>query len=951
MIRILFLLCFLLTFSLESAESIILKFQSNSPEFQQWKSNARSGVIPALEAVIGMHDSKPYLRDALIAMLRKTKNEQMLAMQVHPLERIAIITVLTDIPSKKALSGLNALSFVEYAELAPKHVLINRPNDPLYAYQYYCGMIGLDSAMEIYESAQKKDSVIIGIVDTGVDPLHEDIAGAMFVNPGESGIDSIGNSKSANGIDDDNNGFIDDWQGWDFASSTDQVKGDNRAVPGHLHGTHVAGIACAITNNEKGIVGIARNHKILPVKVGFDDSNSVTVSGSYEGMVYASLMGADIINCSWGSPTASMAEQEIINEVLQQGSVIIGGAGNDQSPIAFYPASYRGVISVAALGADTVKANYSNYHETVDISAPGSFIYSTVLGNTYGYSSGTSMAAPVVTGIAGLIKSLRPEYSAGQIAGIMKASALDVSELNKEYMTSLGAGMVHAARALSISNPRYAEIVQSQFVETNPDGMYTPGERVDLSIVIHNILEDADSCMVIIHSDDKQYPVGIINDTLNIGMLKATTVYAIGESIKCILPNISPFNHRIVLRLDIMSGAKRIGSGFAELIINPTYRTMRSNDMHVTVTSQGHIGYNDYPSNQQGIGVMLPPYQQSLLFESGFIVGTSAKQLSNGVRDISGDEQEKSFYITSSVGIASPGEKTTSQSLARFADSVRAIDAGVSVKHQVFQSDDADLSSMIFMTYDIKNERNERVDSMYAGMFYDWDIGPSGQNNICAFDHNDGYAQCFSTVDSTLPYIGVTLLNALPVQFHAIDNDGRGGGFSVYDGFSRNEKWYAISGGVSRDISRSTDASMVFGGGPFALDPGKEQQLAIAIVSGKTKEEIRSNIIKARKRASEKGISSGFAWKILPEKSRLIDISIAQNEMIRIDFELSEQQEVYFEIYSMQGELLRASESKTMDAGEYAGTFMSCRGLPSGVYFVKMRTLFSHDALPFIITR
>ena len=944
------LLMLCMSVQLMGGESILLKFNSGSQEFTDWKVEKRKGSIAALQPIIGNHDSKPYVRDELINVLLRKKGEQTLASS-HPLERIAVLNVLTDIPIQKAIRSLAALDFIEYAEVMPRHTLIQTPNDPLYGYQYHQQMIGVDSAWSIMDPQGNGDSVLVGIVDTGVDPLHEDLSGVMFVNPGESGIDSIGANKSANGIDDDNNGFIDDWQGWDFASSIDPVKGDNRAVPGHLHGTHVAGIACAITNNAKGIAGIARNHRILPVKVGYDDSTSVNVSGSYEGILYAAMMGADIINCSWGSPTSSLAEQEIVNQALQFGCVIIGGAGNDQSEIAFYPASYRGVISVAAVGPDTVKANYSNVHGTVDISAPGSFIYSTVLGNGYGYSSGTSMAAPVVTGVAAMVSSMKPKYSSEQITGLLKASALNISGINPDYAKGLGAGLIQASRALSMQEPRYVEIKQAEFSELNSDGLFTPGEQVELAIVLHNLLGDVDSCSIIIHSEDSQYPVSILNDTLSVGLLKASTMYAIAEKVQCILPKTSPFNHRIVLRLEILSGTVNVGGGFAELIINPTYRSMTSNDMHISVTSQGHIGYNDYPINLQGIGLSLPPHNQSVLFESGFIVGTSAEKLSNGVRDISGDEQEHSFYIRSSVDVVAPGQKADAESYAHFADSVRVIDAGISVKHRIYQFDEEGIDSAIFITYDMRNERESRIDSLFAGMFFDWDIGPSGQNNICVFEKDEGYAHCFNSVDTNLPHIGLTLLSTMPVQFHAIDNDGRGTGFSIYDGFSRNEKWYAISGGISRETTRSTDVSMVMGGGPMALDIGAEKQLALAIVAGTSKASIRTAILKARQAALQKGIGTGFRWNIVPEKSRLLDIVISQDEMIRIDFELSEQDLVGFSIYSMQGQQLRSVAPRIYDAGQYAGTFMSFEGLPSGVYFLRMQTRGSQDALPFIIIR
>jgi hypothetical protein len=236
-------------------------------------------------------------------------------------------------------------------------------------------------------------------------------------------------------------------------------------------------------------------------------------------------------------------------------------------------------------------------------------------------------------------------------------------------------------------------------------------------------------------------------------------------------------------------------------------------------------------------------------------------------------------------------------------------------------------------------------------MFFDWDIGPSGQHNIAMFDQIDGFAYCFNTVDSTLPHIGVSLLNDLPIQFHAIDNDGRGNGFSIYDGFSRNEKWFAMSGGISREMSRSTDVSMVIGGGPFTLERGMQKKIALAITAGTSKEDVRKGILTARDIAFQKGLASGFTWNVFPETSRLIDISIGVDEQFRIDFELSKQSEVTFELYSIQGRSLRVLESKKYSAGQYSGITLPFADLPSGVYFIKMITPQGIDALPCIIVR
>jgi hypothetical protein len=160
-----------------------------------------------------------------------------------------------------------------------------------------------------------------------------------------------------------------------------------------------------------------------------------------------------------------------------------------------------------------------------------------------------------------------------------------------------------------------------------------------------------------------------------------------------------------------------------------------------------------------------------------------------------------------------------------------------------------------------------------------------------------------------------------------------------------------MSGGISREMSRSTDVSMVIGGGPFTLEPGMQKKIAIAITAGTSKEDVRKGILTARDIAFQKGLASGFTWNVFPETSRLIDISIGLDEQFRIDFELSKQSEVTFELYSIQGRSLRVLESKKYSAGQYSGITLPFADLPSGVYFIKMITPQGIDALPCIIVR
>ncbi|MEE9269903.1 MAG: S8 family serine peptidase [Candidatus Krumholzibacteria bacterium] len=249
------------------------------------------------------------------------------------------------------------------------------------------------------------DTVVVGVIDTGVDWTHEDLAANIWTNPGE---------VPGNGIDDDGNGFVDDVRGWDFANNDNNPMDDNR------HGTHVAGTIAAVGNNGVGVVGVSWSARIMPLK--FLHANGSGFSGdAIAALEYATLMGAHLTNNSWGGGGFSTALRDAIDASGQVRMLFIAAAGNkgqdaDLSP--HYPAAYDldNIISVAWTNHNDNLATNSNFGAvSVDLGAPGNGIYSTMPGNTYGHLSGTSMAAPHVSGTASLFWSKHPEFTALQV--------------------------------------------------------------------------------------------------------------------------------------------------------------------------------------------------------------------------------------------------------------------------------------------------------------------------------------------------------------------------------------------------------------------------------------------------------------------------------------------------------------------------------------------------------
>ncbi|MCH7548988.1 MAG: S8 family serine peptidase, partial [Candidatus Krumholzibacteriota bacterium] len=281
------------------------------------------------------------------------------------------------------------------------------PDDPRFPEQWgmlntgqFGGTPGADiSAVQAW-ALETGEDVLVGVIDTGVDWNHSDLAENIYTNPGEI---------PGNGIDEDNNGFIDDVHGWDFRN------GDNEPDDDVGHGTHVAGTIGAVGNNGIGVAGMSWRVKILPIK--FLDRFGGTTSDAVQSIEYATMMGVRIINNSWGGPGQSMALRAAIEDAGNRGILCVAAAGNtalDNDIIPFFPSSFDldNIVAVASTTDSDDPSFFSNFGKnSVDLSAPGFRILSTVPGNGYDRLSGTSMATAHVSGALALLYSRAPQVS------------------------------------------------------------------------------------------------------------------------------------------------------------------------------------------------------------------------------------------------------------------------------------------------------------------------------------------------------------------------------------------------------------------------------------------------------------------------------------------------------------------------------------------------------------
>lgn len=326
---------------------------------------------------------------------------------------------------------------LDYAEKVPLTRTTLTPNDPNYNASTQWSLFKIN-ASNAWNVSTGNTSIVVAIVDDAVKITHPDLAPNVWINTGE-----IAN----NGLDDDNNGYVDDREGYDVA---DMDADPNPPTNSFDHGTHVAGISGARSNNSAGVASIGYSIKLMAVK----SSNQVSlVTDGYDGIVYATINGANVINMSWGGSGSSTTAQNIITWSNAQGCLLIAAAGNDNVSSIFYPAGYTEVIAVASTTTNDAKSSFSNYGSWIDVSSPGSSIYSTIpASNGYAYKDGTSMASPLVAGLAGLVWSVNPSLTNNDVKSCILSTADNINAVNGSFIGQLGSGRINAQAAVNCAS-------------------------------------------------------------------------------------------------------------------------------------------------------------------------------------------------------------------------------------------------------------------------------------------------------------------------------------------------------------------------------------------------------------------------------------------------------------------------------------------------------------------
>jgi len=970
-------------------DRLIIKYESEQT-LQQLQTKLNTDPRTAVQQMLvmnGVRQNRPLISDPLRQALQQRNIPS-----VGEVLRIREITFSREINPIQLAAKISTMPGVAYAE--PRYIrkMHLTPNDQLGKF------VDAHNFTDAWDITQGSQDIVIAIDDGGVGYDHPDLDDHLWVNQDEvpltlqpqvdqnndgqitsteiqqylndNGADynSDGkinlqdaladNSSFMDDTDSDNNSFTDDLFGWDFWASggvSSPITRDNNPFhDGTDHGTHVAGIAAAETNNgPDGMAGAGFNTTYMAVKTGGipDDPSTPDIDESraigfgFEGILYAANNGADVINCSWGGAGASQAEQDIINLVTDMGSLVVAASGNEGIGQVGYPAAYDRVLAVGSVEPSGSAAIYSNYGYNLDVLATGSQIRSTSYDGAFVEKTGTSMSTPVVSGLAALVKAEHPGWSADHIGAQVRVSATYIDDSNANR---LGHGSVDALRAVDTNLPGL-KVVSSDFVNEQGDKL-SLGQSGTVNLQLTNVGSSGSGIELQLETLNES-GIQLANASQSLGTI--ATGDTVQTSFDITITNNFDLDRTPTLRLNFSAS----GNSYSDFDVieynNFLYDVIAGNNVKTSFAADGTIGFTDPLSGTGGVGfIPREPqgngYQEgdNLLFEGGLMLLYNdelfdAVRTQNGVsRDF---RPEQVFYTQQ--------ENNQTYGYARFlTDADTSKQASIEV--ETYALDNPSVNNVVFVKYTIHNPNNFFVmEDVYAGLFNDWDLGSNSGNNSISFSESDSllYVSDESS-NSSQPVAAVAHLGPISGAL-AIDNTIEGQQdsltFGLYDGFTDTEKSNALTSQTIRTSVQNTDVSAVVASGPYTIPPKAEVTVGFAYAFGNDLDELRNQIENARQRNLFPVSSTGQAESAnMPQQTKLFQNypnPFQNSTRLRID--LQQSTKLTLTVYNALGRKVRILADRTFDSGSHFIQF-NAHQLSSGVYFVQMETSSGVQSIP-----
>jgi subtilisin family serine protease len=723
------------------------------------------------------------------------------------------VTSVAEIPALCAV--LKKHKLVAYAEPKILHPPLYNPSDTLAdslnGLQWQLRTVRAYQAWNIHQGDTNSFG---GILDTGTFFDHIDLKGNEKYNE----LDTL------DGLDNDGNGFVDDFRGWNYSENN-----NNPSWNWNSHGVRVIGAAFAKTDNVTLMAGNAFKCKYLPVKI-YGPFNGAPFTG-FEAIVYAADRGAKVINLSWGSELVGFLqyEQDIINyAAINRDVVVVAAAGNTAAELDFYPAAYQQVLSVGQTNFQDHIAPFSTWSTSIDLSAPSFGLPVLSANGSFQYDQGSSFGAPQVAAAALLLRSYRPHLNALQAAAQVRITAdvIDTITANQAYRGKLGKGRLNMFRALADSSLPGYELLEVSL--RNPQGLSSDLQAGDTVLIFTrwiNRLKAGGALSLKLSTASPRLQLLHDSVTLNPTATGGTAQHS-GQALRMVVLSNTPTNEPAILRFDL------IGPGYADfahhkLFLHPDFIRFDAGRLQVTLTSRGRNGHNDR-LNTQGWGISFDDNQ--LAYESGLMIGSSAVKTSDVIR-IDFFNRSNDFNTTHRIRrIAQP--IADEEAICRFEDSsLSAQPLKLAVTQRAMRWDTAD--QVIVMEFTLENIGNDTLSPLYLGQFNDWDIH-NYYDNSTFWDsvYQLAYAR-HNQIAGRLA--GISWLYGGNPGFYGIDGFNQTpGGLNLTDQFSKSEKFQSLSSGIAFSGMGSnlvTDIQQVTSINVGSLAPGSRKRVALAYLA------------------------------------------------------------------------------------------------------------------------
>ncbi|MCK5855862.1 MAG: S8 family peptidase [Bacteroidales bacterium] len=710
----------------------------------------------------------------------------------------------SDIPETSIINKLQKIGIFKYVEQRPLNTLFYTPNDPKRGNQWYLDII---HAYDAWDVEMGDTNVVVGVTDTGIDRVHEDLIDGIKYNY----------QDPVDGIDNDNDGFLDNFCGWDVGNN------DNNPQWGPIgHGTFVSGFVSAVPDNGVGIAGVGYNIKTLPVKI---DDTEGKLTRDYEGIVYAADKFCAVINCAWGGPVFTQFGKDVVNyATFNRNVLVVAACGNSNSSVWMYPASYDIVLSVAATDSLDVRWAQSSYGSMVDMNAPGTFVYSTWPGNVYFSSHGTSFSSPMVAAAAALVKSHYPWMNALQLGEQMRVSAdiIDTIAGNIPTKDFMGSGRLNMHKAL-IDTTSPALRFENQIISFSTNDY---SDTISISGDFINYLSPSSSALKATISTTSPYLL-ILNSTFNIGQLPTNgIVNNNNNAFKIrILPSI-PLGYQADIKVTYSDG-NYSGFEFVRIELNKDFINIDTNKIALTLTSNSRLGYNDDYQNQ-GVG-MVYKGGRSMLSYGGLLVATSGNQVSDNIYGQQGyDHDFKTIVPIKEILNPSQGDQAF---FCEFNDDNASFSKlNIKVKQFSYAYNQAGKDQFVILEYHIFNLGNAPLTNLHTALFADFDIEKSSANKA---SHDPTHRLAYTYPTSGGKHAGLMILEGINTNIYNIDNDGKNGSVRIYDDFYGFEKFQTMT--QARDSAgygNGGDVSNMISAGPYTIAKNDSIVVSFAVLVG-----------------------------------------------------------------------------------------------------------------------